>query len=22
MALAYSFSGYLLPWDQLGYWAA
>ncbi len=22
LALAYSFSGYLLPWDQLGYWAA
>ncbi len=22
VALAYSFSGYLLPWDQLGYWAA
>lgn len=21
LALAYSFSGYLLPWDQLGYWA-
>jgi quinol-cytochrome oxidoreductase complex cytochrome b subunit len=22
LGLAYSFSGYLLPWDQLGYWAA
>jgi ubiquinol-cytochrome c reductase cytochrome b subunit len=22
LALAYSFTGYLLPWDQLGYWAA
>ena len=22
LALAYSFSGYLLPWDQLGFWAA
>jgi len=22
LALGYSFSGYLLPWDQLGYWAA
>ncbi len=22
LALAFSFSGYLLPWDQLGYWAA
>lgn len=22
LALAYSFSGYLLPWDQLSYWAA
>lgn len=22
VGLAYSFSGYLLPWDQLGYWAA
>jgi len=22
LTLAYSFSGYLLPWDQLGYWAA
>jgi quinol-cytochrome oxidoreductase complex cytochrome b subunit len=22
LGLAYSFTGYLLPWDQLGYWAA
>jgi quinol-cytochrome oxidoreductase complex cytochrome b subunit len=22
LALGYSFTGYLLPWDQLGYWAA
>lgn len=22
LGLVYSFSGYLLPWDQLGYWAA